>query len=117
MGDATRGVDHPPAGHARRSEVGREITQTREEMLQTIEAIQESWRPGILVGQRSRTARSAVHRKVHQIAAVAGAAARHAIDSSFQRMRANAVPAALIGIGAAWLLMTRHSPDRRRTTR
>jgi uncharacterized protein YjbJ (UPF0337 family) len=57
--------------------------------------------------------RNAATEKVKQMANTAGQAADQVLGSSFmETVRANPIPAAMIGIGAAWLLFNRRSQSR-----
>jgi len=98
----------------RTREIRQEIAQTREEMSETIEAIQDRLSPGNIVSHASETVRDAASRKVHQMTNTAGNAAERVMDTSFiQTVRSNPIPAAMIGIGTAWLLMKGRSDSDR----
>lgn len=98
----------------RTQEIREEIAQTRVEMSETIEAIEERLRPTNLVAQAGETVRNAATEKVKSMANTAGHAADRAMDTSFvQTVRANPIPAAMIGIGTAWLLMKGRSSESR----
>ena len=98
----------------RTQEIREEIAQTRVEMSETIEAIQERLTPSHLVAQAGETVRNATTEKVKQMANTAGQAAEQVMDTSFvQTVRANPIPAAMIGIGAAWLLLKGRSDSPR----
>jgi hypothetical protein len=117
--DDTTGRVNPPLDQdetdIRTSEIREEIAQTRIEMAETIEAIEERLRPSNLVAQAGETVRNAATEKVKDMANTAGYAADRMMDSSFARtVRDNPVPAAMIGIGTAWLLMNRRSAGMRR---
>jgi ElaB/YqjD/DUF883 family membrane-anchored ribosome-binding protein len=133
MDDATRGVGRqkrtsgtaqtePPRAsetlmsdedEARAQAIRGEIAETRNEISETIDAIQERLQPGNLVAQAGETVRHAASEKVRQMANRAGDAADQVLGSSFmETVRANPVPAALIGIGAAWMLFNRRSRSR-----
>jgi hypothetical protein len=74
-------------------EIEAEIAETRVELSETIEAIQERLAPANIVANATDTVRHAATEKVRQMA-----------DNSFvDRIRENPIPAAMIGIGAAWL--------------
>lgn len=89
----------------RTQEIREEIAQTRVEMSETIEAIQERLTPSHLVAQAGETVRNATTEKVKQMANTAEYAADQVMDSSFARaVKSNPIPAAMIGIGAAWLI-------------
>ena len=99
----------------RTQEIREEIAQTRIEMSETIEAIEERLRPSNLVAQAGETVRNAATEKVKSMANTAERAADRVMDTSFaQTVRANPIPAAMIGIGAAWLLMKGRSDAARR---
>jgi len=95
---------------ARARELRGEIAETRSEMSETIEAIQERLQPANLAAQARDSVRDAATEKVRQMTDTAGHAADQVLGSSFaETIRANPVPAALIGIGAAWMLFNRRS--------
>lgn len=98
----------------RTQEIREEIAQTRVDMSETIEAIQERLTPSHLVAQAGESVRQATNEKVKQMANTASDAADRVMDTSFvQMVRTNPVPAAMVGIGAAWLLLKGRS-DRTR---
>jgi len=116
MDDAARGVAGETDDDARTREIRKDIAQTREQMSETIEAIQERLTPGYIATQATETVKNVASRKAHQMANTAGDAADYVMESSFiQTLRSNPVPAALIGIGTAWLLLKgRSDSDRTR---
>jgi hypothetical protein len=87
----------PPDPRAR--EIRSEIERTRDDMTETIDAIQERLRPGNIVAEAKDRVREATTEKVRHMANRASDVAE----------RQNLLPAALIGIGAAWLLINRSS--------
>jgi len=98
----------------RTQEIREEIAQTRVDMAETIEAIQDRLTPSHLVAQAGETVRNATTEKVKQMANTAGQAVDEVMDSSFvQTVRSNPIPAAMIGIGAAWLLIRGRSETNR----
>lgn len=98
----------------RTQEIREEIAQTRVEMSETIEAIQERLTPGHLVAQAGETVRNAATEKVKDMANRAGYAVDQLRESSFvETVRSNPIPAAMIGLGAAWLVMKGRSPRER----
>ena len=100
----------------RTREIREEIAQTRVEMSETIEAIQERLTPGHLAAQAGETVRNAATEKVKQMAHTAEHAAEQIRESSFvETIRANPIPSAMIGIGAAWLMMKGRSQEHRST--
>ena len=112
--DDTTGRVSDPLGQdeteIRTQEIREEIAQTRIEMSETIEAIEDRLRPSNLVAQAGETVRNAATEKVKSMANTAGYAADRVMDTSFaQTVRGNPIPVAMIGIGAAWLLMNRRN--------
>jgi hypothetical protein len=98
---------------ARARELREEIVETRTDISETIEAIQERLQPGNLVAQARDSVRNAASEKVHQMANTAGDAADRVLGSSFmETLKANPIPAALIGIGATWMFFNRRVGSR-----
>lgn len=97
MDDRTEGVVEEAVADHRTSEIRAEIEQTREDMSETIDAIQEKLRPANIVAGATERVKEATTEKVRHMANRASDAAD----------RQNLLPAALIGIGTAWLLMNR----------
>ena len=100
---AREGNDESPAKRTR--EIRQEIEQTRDEMSETIDAIQEKLRPRNIVAQATSSVKSAATERVRDMREIATTAGGAAGDTA----RQNPVPLALMGIGAAWLLMNRSS--------
>lgn len=74
-------------------EIEADIAETRLEMSETIDAIQERLTPSNIVANATESMREAATEKVRQMT-----------DNSFvDTIRANPVPSAMIGLGAAWL--------------
>jgi ElaB/YqjD/DUF883 family membrane-anchored ribosome-binding protein len=84
-------------------EIRSQIEQTRDDLSETIDAIQEKLRPGHLVSEATDRVRTATRTKVKQMAYSASDRAERVADAG----RQNWIPAALIGVGTAWLLMNR----------
>lgn len=115
-----------PEGHAddpdrRTREIRAEIEQTREEMSETIEAIQERIRPRNLVADAADRVRSSAKEKVTSMAQTAGRRAQAMMDQTEGAAgqfpggaRQNSVPIALIGLGTAWMLWNRSRGERPR---
>jgi ElaB/YqjD/DUF883 family membrane-anchored ribosome-binding protein len=113
--------DEPPAtaiGSAEpqyRVEVIRaEIEQTREDLSETIDAIQDRLRPRNIVAGATERVKAATTEKVKDMANTAGDTAQDVMEQTrdmagevTRGVRDNPLPAVLIGIGTAWLLMNR----------
>jgi len=84
------------------TELRSEIEDTREEMSETIGAIQEKLRPSHIVAEATDRVKQATIEGVRDMRDSATTTARDVVGS-------NAVPLAIIGIGAAWLLVNRTS--------
>jgi hypothetical protein len=97
MDDRTEGVVEEAVADHRTEEIRAEIEHTREEMSETIDAIQERLRPANIVSDATERVKEATTEKVRDMAYRASDAAD----------RQTLLPAALIGIGTAWLLMNR----------
>ena len=107
---------------ARTTEIRRDIEHTREEMSETIDAIQEKLRPANLVSSAAERVKDAATQRVRHMTQSAGDAAnsmmartRDTGDGLVDQIRENPMPAMLIGIGAAWWLMNSrksHDDDR-----
>jgi hypothetical protein len=103
----------PAETDERAQELRVEIAETRGEMSETIEAIQERLTPSNIVANAKESVRNATTEKVKQMANTAENAADRVMHNSFMdTIRENPVPAAMIGIGAAWLLMKGRSDSR-----
>lgn len=89
-----------------------QIEQTRDEMSETIDAIQERLNPRNLVEQAKDSVREATVGKVKEMAHNVSDTASGMADSTkevagdlAERVRENPWPAVLLGLGAAWLFM------------
>jgi ElaB/YqjD/DUF883 family membrane-anchored ribosome-binding protein len=96
-----------------------EIQQTREGMSETIDAIQERLRPGNIAAEATERMKTATTEKVKNMAHTAGETAQEMMEGTrdvagrvTRSARENPLPAILIGIGAAWLLMSRSDSGR-----
>jgi hypothetical protein len=103
-----------PDTERRAREIRAEIEQTRDEMSETIDAIQEKLRPGNVVAEATERVKTATTERVRNMVGSASQSAqgamertRHMADDLMDSGRHNAIPAAMIGIGAAWLLIDR----------
>lgn len=94
----------------RSQEIREEIAQTRDDMSETIDAIQDRLAPSNLVAHAGETVRNAATAKVKQMANTANNAADQVLGSSLMdTVRSNPLPAALIGLGAAWMIFSNRS--------
>jgi hypothetical protein len=95
------------ATEPRTREIRAEIEQTREQMSETVDAIQERLRPGQLAANAAESVKQAARERVRDVAE----------SDSVQYVRANPMPAAMIGIGIAglaWLAFGGNEPRRYR---
>ena len=100
----------PQGADTRAREIREEIAQTRDDMSETIEAIQDRLKPSTVVANATERVKSATTEKVRQMANTAGDAADRMMHNSFaDTVRENPWPVAMIGIGAAWLWMKSRS--------
>jgi len=83
------------------------IEQTRAQMSGTIDEIQERLSPARLVNEAKETVREATVGKVKDVMNNASESAGGIVE----RIKENPVPAALIGIGAYWLLSRQNRPQ------
>ena len=103
-------LDPDSARRARRIEG--EIAETRAELSETIDALQEKLRPGNLVSDATEKVKTATTEKVKSMADTASETAQGVMRETRERAydfvegaRQNPVPALMIGAGVAWLLM------------
>jgi uncharacterized protein DUF3618 len=102
----------------RTREIRDEIEDTRVEMAETIDAIQEKLKPRNIVANATDRVKNAASERVREMADTASQTAQQAMDYTrdaasgmTERLRENPLPLALIGIGAAWLLARRGSSN------
>jgi hypothetical protein len=98
----------------RTREIRQEIEDTRGEMTETIDAIQEKLKPRNIVANATDRVKSVASERVREMTDAASETAQQAMDYTRDRTseavgkaRQNPIPLALIGVGAAWLLTTR----------
>jgi hypothetical protein len=118
MDDTTRGVANAANPSATRPDIDEdtdrrarelraEIEDTREEMSETIEAIQDRLKPGNIVAGATERVRTATTEGVRNMAESASDTARYAMERTREMAGPNRIPLGLIGVGAAWLLIER----------
>ena len=86
---------------AKTREIRREISHTQRDLAETIGAIQEKLTPSNIVSDARERIKEATTERVRHMANSAGRTAGQVVEAGRQN---NWVPAALIGVGAAWLL-------------
>jgi hypothetical protein len=93
-------MNREPPPEVRTREIRAEIEQTREEMSETVNAIQDRLRPGNLASNAADNLREAASERVRDIAE----------SEPVQYARSNPIPTAMVGIGIAglaWLAFSR----------
>jgi hypothetical protein len=112
-GDRGDADDRDDVG-GRTAEIRQEIEETRGEIVETVDAIQEKLKPRNIVANATERVKSAATERVREMADTASQTAQQAMDYTrgkttgvSETMRENPIPLALIGIGAAWLLSNR----------
>jgi ElaB/YqjD/DUF883 family membrane-anchored ribosome-binding protein len=130
MDDTTRRMSEPGGMPARAqaadddpdrraAEIRVEIEQTREELAETIDAIQNKLRPSTIVASATERVKAATTERVRAMADTAGEAAYNVAERTrdtaggfADSIRQNPYPAILVGMGVAWWI----SSARRRPT-
>lgn len=93
-----------PATDARTRRLQAEIEQTRGELSETVDAIQDRLRPGAVAANAAESLKNSVrHAASDQARMIAGTARDMAESEPVQYVRANPIPAAMVGIGLAGL--------------
>jgi len=87
--------------------IEQEIEQTRSEMSDTIDAIQQQLSPSHLKEQAKEAVRDATIGRAQDMVSSAGESAKATGSSMLDMIKQNPVPAALAGIGLGWLWMKR----------
>jgi hypothetical protein len=109
-GPPVTGEDEPDTVDT--SRIRANIAQTREQIGSTIEALQEKLSPAALADQAKTAVRDATIGKVENMVEDAENAIARTGHSFFDTVRDNPVPAAMIGVGLAWLLVRRRRHER-----
>ncbi|MEO5894078.1 MAG: DUF3618 domain-containing protein [Vicinamibacterales bacterium] len=98
----------------RTREIQQEILETRVEMSETIDALQEKLKPANLVADATDRVKSATTEKVRHMAESASETAQEIYRSTsegaygmIEEVRQNPIPALMIGAGVAWMIMDR----------
>jgi len=106
--------DLDPESERRTRELQGEIANTRAELSETIEAIQDRLRPANLVSDAKDQIKTATTEKVKSMADTASGTAQEMMRGTreyaqdfVQGARQNPIPALMIGAGVAWLVMDR----------
>jgi hypothetical protein len=114
-GESGEGID------ADTRRIREEIENTRGDMSETIDAIQEKLKPANIVANATERVKSATTERVRDMADTASQAAqqamdygREAADSVVDTARQNPIPLALLGVGAAWWLVSRSTSSSNR---
>lgn len=115
-------ADEPPT-ERRTAEIRSDIEQTRADMSETLDAIQDRLRPANLVSQARDSVRDATVGKVKQMAESARDSLRsRGYETSgggstvMDRIAANPIPAALAVASVAWIAFSGNGRGRRRTS-
>ena len=87
----------------RTRELQAEIAETRDELSETVEAIQEKLRPSNIMSESTEAVKTAATERVRDMAETATDTAYDLVEST----RQNPWPAIMIGTGIAWLLIDR----------
>lgn len=116
-------TDLDPETERKTRQIQAEIADTREELSETIDALQEKLRPSNIVADATDRVKTATTERVRHMAESAGDTAqdmmrntRHATSGIMEGARQNPIPALMIGVGVAWLLVdrTRHQDSGQR---
>jgi ElaB/YqjD/DUF883 family membrane-anchored ribosome-binding protein len=102
--DTGTNTDTNPGNEDDPDQIRDEIADTRTQMSQTIDEIQERLRPQRLVEQAKDTVREATIGRAEHMVSDATDTARSAGQSFLTTIRENPLPAALAGIGLGWLI-------------
>jgi len=101
-----------PESDRRTREIQQEIAETRVELSETIDALQEKLKPANIVADATDRVKSATTEKVRNMAESASETAQDLYRNSgasgvIEEVRQNPYPALMIGAGVAWMIMDR----------
>ena len=99
--------DEEDSPEVRTDEIRAEIEQTREDMSETVNAIQERLRPGAIAARTAETVKQAAVETARDVAE----------SDSVQYVRANPIPTAMVGVGIAGLAWLATRGNNGRTSR
>jgi hypothetical protein len=103
--DQDTNLERPDADRA--AKIESDIAETRDEMTGTVEAIGERLDPATIIEGAKHTVREATVGKVEDMASTASNALNGTVQDAgsdvLQTIRRNPIPAALAGLGIAWL--------------
>jgi hypothetical protein len=111
--DVTLGAGDAAEGDEETQEIRGRIEQTRVEMSETIDAIQEKLNPQNIVEQAKDSVREATIGRAEQMVQEAGYQAREMSSGLIDKIKQNPIPAAMAGIGI-WLLMRDNNSSKNR---
>jgi len=109
-------ADRSGVADQRTAEIRSDIEETRADMSETIDAIQEKLRPGQIVSQATDSVRNATVGKVKGMARSAREAFSGGAPDSYgvkDRIRDNAIPLAVAAASVAWIAFADRRPRRR----
>ena len=91
--------------------IRRNIERTRAEMGETIDRIQDRLNPDRLRSEAEEAVREATIGRIETMAHDAKRKAKHAQRNVMETVKENPIPAALIGLGIGWLMMSNKNDD------
>ncbi len=109
---ASTDAELDPESDRRTREIQQEIAETRVELSETIDALQEKLKPSNIVSDATDRVKSATTEKVRNMAESASETAQDlyrntGAESVVEELRQNPYPALLIGAGVAWMIIDR----------
>ena len=109
---ASTDTELDPDSDRRTREIQQEIAETRVELSETIDALQEKLKPSNIVSDATDRVKSATTEKVRHMAESASETAQDlyrntGAEGVIEEVRQNPYPALMIGAGVAWMIMDR----------